>query len=715
VKRTHSQIKLLAIVTDSFVKSNNSKGAGSSRCGVPLILDFCYRPDVDGLRAVAVLAVVFFHAGLGFPGGYVGVDVFFVISGYLITSLIIIDLQEGRFTLANFWERRARRIIPALAAVVVATLIAGWFLFLPRDYAALGKSAAYQSVVGANFYFLLANLSGYFAGASDEMPLLHTWSLAVEEQFYLFVPLTFTVIFRFHRLWTLRVLLVIFGVGIFYSFCWSLYGVAHHRAAAFYLLPTRAWELLVGSVLAVIPLTCIIKRRSPREIVSYVGLSGILLPCLFYNENTAFPGFAALPPCLGAALIIWSNSPLGHDTTPTSLGRLLASRLVVLVGIISYSLYLWHWPVIAFSKYYWAGEPLSLGYRMSMIAFGIGLALLSWRFIESPFRLKAVCASRKSIYLFSFTALVTSLAIGATILFKDGIPERLPEKLRATISEIQQDDPYYGKELVTSDIIAGKLVPLGVRDSSQVVSVVVWGDSHAMAACSGFDAFLMQNGVSGQAAIHSATAPVLGYFIKDRGLRKDSLRFSEEVVGYIAKKRIPHVVLVANWSWYVKDQGDSSAILQGDLAPNLTKLQSALLTTVKKLVSVGSQPWIFLRVPEHVKLPSSPQDITTLFRRSCLPLAALNDSRYCDKSGPYNGIDSGDLLFLDKLRNAGAKIIDPRSAFLNPSQSLYLISLDGVLLYRDNGHLTKLGAEKVLVPVLEKSFLPFLKPPTEVR
>lgn len=303
-----------------------------------LIQNFRYRPDVDGLRAGAVLAVILFHAGLGFSGGYIGVDVFFVISGFLITSLIVSDLQEGKFRLANFWERRARRIIPALAVVVLGTLIAGWFLLLPREYAALGKSAACQSVFGANFYFYRTTLGGYFAGVADEMPLLHTWSLAVEEQFYLIVPLTFAAVFRFPRLRTRRVLLALFGAGILVSFLASLYGVAHYRIAAFYLLPTRAWELLVGSALAIFPLTWMTKHRPTREILSFVGLAGILVPCWFYTGKTPFPGLAALPPCLGTALIIWSNSPLGHATVPTSLSRLLATRPVVFVGLISSSI-----------------------------------------------------------------------------------------------------------------------------------------------------------------------------------------------------------------------------------------------------------------------------------------------------------------------------------------------------------------------------------------
>ncbi|MEI7732725.1 MAG: acyltransferase [Verrucomicrobiota bacterium] len=408
---------------------------------VPLIQNFRYRPEVDGLRAIAVLAVVLFHSGLGLPGGYIGVDVFFVISGYLITSLIINDLQQGKFTLANFWERRARRIIPALVTVVLATLIAGWFLLLPKDYVALGKSAACQSVFGANIHFWLTPVGGYFtAGTADEMPLLHTWSLAVEEQFYMIVPLTLAAIFRFPGLRTRRMLLAIFSTGILASFLVSVYGVAHHRSAAFYLLPTRAWELLLGSALAIFPSSWIIRHRLTRESASYLGLAGILFACFFYTDTTPFPGLAALPPCLGTALIVWSNNRLAGDSPPTSLGRFLATRAVVFVGLISYSLYLWHWPIFAFSKYYLAGEPCAFGYRIAMVALGLILAILSWRFIETPFRQKSVCGNRKSIFRFAVTALAISFAFGTAIFSLKGLPSRLPDNIREALSVAPQDD-----------------------------------------------------------------------------------------------------------------------------------------------------------------------------------------------------------------------------------------------------------------------------------
>jgi peptidoglycan/LPS O-acetylase OafA/YrhL len=674
--------------------SSNTAGAQNVDLIPSVIQRFRYRPEVDGLRAVAVLALVFFHAGLGFPGGYIGVDVFFVISGYLITSLIMNELQQERFSLVNFWERRARRIIPALTAVVLATLIAGWFLLLPREYAALGKSAACQSVFAANIYFWKTTLSGYFAGDADEMPLIHTWSLAVEEQFYLVVPLVLTALFRFPRLRTRSVLLALFGVGILLSFFGSTYGVAYHRSAAFYFLPSRAWELLLGAAVAILPITSMRNHRLIREIVSCAGLAGIVVPCFYYTGQTPFPGLAALPPCLGTALIIWGNNRIVQDMPPTCLGTLLATRPVVFVGLISYSLYLWHWPIFAFGKYYLAGEPIAPGYRIAMIAFGFVLAILSWRFVEAPFRRRILCATSKSVFGFAVTALTISFAFGTAIFSLRGLPQRLPEALQTSLSANSDDDVFYGKEVNIDDIGRGSLPLIGSRNLSQPVTIVVWGDSHAMAAMPAFDAVLKIRGLSGRAITHAGVIPVLRVYHEDPrwGLGKDSLRFNEQVVSYIEKQGIPNVVLVACWSYYENPLGGLS-------------LHSALLDTVKRLVSIGSQPWIFLQVPFHHA------DVNRILLRRRTTLPALNQSRYCDKPGPWNGIDGVDQAFLDQLTKAGARIIDPRPAFLNESQDLYQIVKDDVILYRDNNHLTKLGAEKVLISVLEKSFLPFLAIP----
>jgi peptidoglycan/LPS O-acetylase OafA/YrhL len=282
-----------------------------------------YRPDVDGLRALAVLTVILCHAGLGCPGGFVGVDVFFVISGFLITSLLSREISEGQFSLVAFWERRIRRIFPTIFVVVLATLIAGWFLYLPEDFLTLGKSALAQTVLLANVFFF--RKTGYFEDAADTHPLLHTWSLAVEEQFYLLFPLLLFFLTRCGRK-SLVGGIAFLGVG---SFALSVVGSYSHPAATFYLLPSRAWELMMGALLAVLP-----DGRKPtrwlNEAAGLAGLGLILFSVFTYTSLTRFPGVAALPPCLGAALIIFSGR-----SKITLVGRGLVWRPLVFIGLIS--------------------------------------------------------------------------------------------------------------------------------------------------------------------------------------------------------------------------------------------------------------------------------------------------------------------------------------------------------------------------------------------
>ena len=299
-----------------------------------------YRAYIDGLRAIAVLAVLFFHADIGCGGGYVGVDVFFVISGYLITGLILKDLDGGQFQLVKFWERRVRRILPAVAVVLLACLATGWFLLFSLDFKELGESVLAQALLVSNIYFWRE--SGYFAQAAEMKPLLHTWSLAVEEQFYLLFPFLLIAFKRFSRKSLVPGILLLCCI----SFSLSVYCSYRHASVNFYFLPTRAWELLLGSFLAAIPA----QRTSTRwltESLSSGGLLAILCAVFFYGPDTRFPGISALLPCVGAALIIWAN-----DHTLTCVGKLLAIRPVVFIGLISYSLYLWHWPMLVFASYW---------------------------------------------------------------------------------------------------------------------------------------------------------------------------------------------------------------------------------------------------------------------------------------------------------------------------------------------------------------------------
>ena len=286
-----------------------------------------YRRDIDGLRALAVLPVLLFHAKLGCPGGFVGVDVFFVISGFLISSLILKELDDGTFSLITFWERRIRRILPALTVVVLTCLVAGWILYLPEDFEMLGKSVIAQATLLSNVFFYRQGLvgGGYFAAASDTKTLLHTWSLAVEEQFYLLFPLLLLFLARYRRLFlapTIAGLVVV-------SLVLSIVGSYSYPQATFYLLPARAWELLLGSLLT------LMRGRFAlggllRETAGWFGISLVGYAMLFYGVDTRFPGAAAISPCLGAALIIFSS-----ESRLSFVGRILSIKPVVFVGLIS--------------------------------------------------------------------------------------------------------------------------------------------------------------------------------------------------------------------------------------------------------------------------------------------------------------------------------------------------------------------------------------------
>lgn len=643
---------------------------------------FRYRPEIDGLRAVAVLAVMLFHGGFGCPGGYVGVDVFFVISGFLITSLIWKDLESGSFTFAHFWERRARRIVPAMVFVTLATLVAGWFLMRPVDFKALGETSASQAVFGANIYYW--NHSGYFSGDAREKPLLHTWSLAVEEQFYFFVPFLLWAMYRAARLRSRAAVLSLISAAFVLSFALSIYGVAHHPRAAFYLLPTRAWELSLGSLVAFLPPDpSMLGRRILREFFSLAGLALILVPVLVYGAETPFPGLAALAPCLGVALLIWANDRAAGNA-PTVAGALLATRSLVFIGLISYSLYLWHFPLLAFSHYL-ALEPISPAQRATMLVLALALSALSWKYVETPFRKRKLAASRKSMFAFVASGLAAVLVCGLLCMATQGFPQRLSSQARDFAAA--ESDRAINFELTIEEIQPGKLIPLGVSDSTLRPTVMVWGDSHGMAALPAVDAYLNEKGLAGLAATRASAAPVLDwYWSADPASKQHFITYNDAVFRYIQSERIPNVILIARWGRYARKGGHNP----GDFYPSL-------LATVQRLTAIGSRPWIMLDVPIHSfnipRVLSNPAYSDAYIASHCAQPAAQNE------------LEKNDPEILAELEAAGGRILDPKPRFLDPTGQYYIIQANGIALYWDDNHLTTKGAKLMLVPLFHDSLM----------
>lgn len=422
----------------------------------PITAGTFYRADIDGLRAIAVLSVLAFHYGVALPGGFTGVDVFFVISGFLITSKLNDDIGAGMFSILGFYDRRIRRILPALFVMLAATLLAGYFLLMPGEYKSLAASAAMAAFGISNFYFL--SNTGYFDQAAELLPQLHTWSLAVEEQFYVvWPPLLFAIAKGRSRFIVAAILSGIVLTGLAASLAWY----DANPKSAFYMAAPRAWELVFGALLVFLqPLP-----RAFGEVAALIGLA--LIGAGFFLVSTAsFPGVAALFPCIGAALVVWPRS------AKTTIGSLLG--LLSPIGLISYSLYLWHWPVwVLFRTYINGGIPTAQE-SARLAAISVALATLSYIFVEKPFR-KLRWKPARSVSA-GLAACLLILCGAMFVYMADGFPRRLSP---ASYAMRSLDVMWNWKCPATVDISGQRLCSFGAPWASAKYKALLWGDSHA--------------------------------------------------------------------------------------------------------------------------------------------------------------------------------------------------------------------------------------------
>ncbi|WP_447795503.1 acyltransferase family protein [Pseudomonas farris] len=496
-----------------------------------------YRPDIDGLRAIAVVAVVLFHA---FPeylrSGFIGVDIFFVISGFLISTILLGGLSSGKLRIGEFYVRRVNRIFPALAIVIVAVIFAGWIFLLPEDYARLGKHV----VGGAGFVsnLLLWNESDYFDVASETKPLLHLWSLGVEEQFYILWPLMLWCAWKARNNWLK--LIALSGV---ISFALNMYFVNFESSAAFYMPFSRFWELLIGSALAYTQMFCEKTNYflSKRRVSNFFSITGVLLLCAGFTFTTSavgFPGAWALMPVLGAAMIIAAgqNSWLNRS--------ILSNRVFVFIGLISFPLYLWHWPILTFLRMYEGGVPAP-ELRCAALFSSVLIAAGTYFFIEKPLRrfshptVKAWCLSASMVFLGGG---------GVVIYSGGGVPGRFPEIIQNL--GVLNYDPVLGYRRHTCLLVPTQTYSdfdkCGTVVRSGKESLYLWGDSHAAHLYSGYlKSFGGQYNITQRSA--SACPPIVGF---DTSNRPNCLRINDFVFSEIKAKMPNRVVLAANWRIY---------------------------------------------------------------------------------------------------------------------------------------------------------------------
>ena len=429
-----------------------------------------YRAEIDGLRAVAVVPVVLFHAGFApFSGGFIGVDVFFVISGYLITSILIEDLDKGRFSILDFYERRARRILPALFFVVLVCIPFAWAWMLPSRLEEFARSVAATGVFSSNFLFWQE--VSYFATAAEEKPLLHTWSLAVEEQYYVIAPVALFFAWRLGANAVLQLAFLLFLV----SLALSEIGWRTSPSANFFLFPTRAWELLAGTMVAIWIWKSDVKSN---DLLASLGLVAIVVSVFVFDEETPFPSLLTLLPVVGTSLLILFGSE------ETLAAKLLSTKALVGLGLISYSVYLWHQPLFAFARIKLASEPSPVVIATLILATFF-LALLSWKFVEQPFR-KRIGSSlgRKQIFVLSVFGILTLTSIGSLGHFLNGFSSRFTPPHFVVAGEFQLPSRstghcYFnlnrGEKLIGDAGTSCQLVETG----SDKPSLLLFGDSFA--------------------------------------------------------------------------------------------------------------------------------------------------------------------------------------------------------------------------------------------
>jgi peptidoglycan/LPS O-acetylase OafA/YrhL len=498
-----------------------------------------YRPEIDGLRAVAVMPVVAYHAGFpGFQGGYIGVDIFFVISGYLITSLIIDDIISGKFSFRHFYERRARRILPALFLITIASIPFSLALMLPDEFESYSRSVVSVALFGSNFHFWLE--SGYFDTAIEMKPLVHTWSLAVEEQYYLIYPILLVAVTRLGGGRVNALLWIILAMSLTAA---ALFGPSHPDAN-FYLLPGRMWELMIGGLLANYERTGA-KSAGPKlaSWLGVVGMACIVVSLFLFDERTAHPGLITLLPVAGTALII----RFGKVDGPVA--RFLSLKGVVGIGLISYSLYLWHQPVFAFARLS-ATENLGGFESGLLIALSFGLAAASWKFVELPFRNRRAIQGQTiwrlgGIFTLVITGLGLSGSIGAMKPNIDPLLERVAEAADDNVTLMFEKDGRPCLNRMPPDACV-----LGAAEKPPTWALV--GDSYAAAMAASLDKSLLEEGLAAVELVSNGCPYAPGLLRIDNG---DCLTWHEYVKARLDHNDIESVVLVGRYVWQMEKLG----------------------------------------------------------------------------------------------------------------------------------------------------------------
>ncbi len=642
-----------------------------------------YRSDIDGLRAIAVGGVVAFHAlPWSLSGGFVGVDVFFVLSGYLITSIICREAEHGQFSITRFYERRFRRIMPALVLMTVATTIASLLIISPIGLVDFGRSLIGVATFTANIVFWAD--TGYFAPDALDMPLLHTWSLAVEEQFYILWPFVIAYLARREDKRPLKIFVVITVVA---SLVLSTLGVKFYRDMTFYMLPTRAWELGLGAMLAVgtVPR---IRSRAARELAAVSGMLLIALPMIFYTEAVPFPGPAALPPCLGAVLVIHAGSDFR-----TLVGRALSVRPVLYVGLVSYSFYLWHWPMLVLPRLA-MNRHLTTVEAIGAVMVAFALAALSTKYVESRFRSGgALRMNRRQVLGTSAGAATAFAAIGLVFIQTNGFLQYTNPAVQMAMRANDDFNPRRRFCHAKQSDVGGNLGDFahclaGKADATPGYDVLVWGDSHADHLMPGIAEAALHSNLEVRQATISGCSPISKY-IDYTAFSRDCAKIYESALDEAATQRdLDAVVVSSSWATALPaiyetvghhSDAETERLFTNALRSVLAHIRSKV--PHKQIVLIGTTPMFDLALPR-------------CFARE----AKLGTSGTCAERVPTDD-HWGPVAdrIIAKMAGEDITVVLPRHAFCHGR--FCETRLNGNILYYDDDHLSVAGS-KVAGPLI---------------
>jgi peptidoglycan/LPS O-acetylase OafA/YrhL len=642
-----------------------------------------YRADIDGLRALAVLAVIAFHlAPAWLPGGFVGVDAFFVISGYLITRLISSALDERRWRLADFYQHRIMRLLPAYAVVTVATLAAASYLLIPDDYLFYTTSMAASWAFVSNMFFSMLSW-GYFGQRAEQFPLLHTWSLSVEEQFYFAYPLLLMLL---HRHWQryLTPLLALLALLTLGCSQWQA-----GEVGSYFLLPYRAHELLIGALVA-----RALERHQPSpRLAGFATLAGLLLlvgSMLLLHRALPFPGLYSLPPCLGAALLLYG----GARTNPVSAA--LGSAPLVAIGLMSYSLYLWHWPILSLLRY--RQVALDGGVGLAVLALIFALSYLTWRYVEVPLRRQRLSLRASALRYYAVPA-AACLALGLYSYASDGAPQRFAPDARELLASYSYERDLGGDCAVRSGVTANVTAAYLRRhcafgaptEADSRPAVLLYGDSHAHHFKPFVDQLARQ---AGWRAVYHIAGSCEPFDLADAGATATVCQRRNADMLVLARQ-YRYVVLAGRWQ-YIGHEA----------------LFARRLRQVAQALAGGSTTLVLFK-----DNPSTDTDLSrcVLFRRrGWLPAGSDCDFRYADVLAAQGSMDRE----IDRLQASmpQVRVIDAKRVMCD--QQRCLTAIGNTALYKDGNHLNapaaRLLAQRYLAVAANPLALPTLQPTARI-